>query len=139
MRFLNLTSLVILFCLQSGLAEDTFQLSDPGQQDIVNYDQFGVFSNLGTADYRYFIKDREGLSRAVGEGIYPNVTGLLKDPSYQKMHYQKQLVGSDWDFVNSDNLQANFYKWASTHDQPGGLKEFYVAMTLAKAGLYTQA
>ena len=75
----------------------------------------------------------------MGEGIYPNVTGLLKDPSFQKMQYQKQLEGSDWDFVNSDNLQANFFKWASSHDQPAGLKQFYSAMMLEKAGLYTQA
>src|SRR5258706_13343271 len=137
--WLTLAGLIISLSVGAARADEAFHLNDPGQQTIVDYDQFGSFSNLGTAQYRYYIKDREGLSRAVGEGIYPNVTGLLKDPSYQKMHYQKQLEGSDWDFVNSDNLQANFFKWGSTHEQSAGLKQFYSAMMLEKAGLYTQA
>jgi len=120
-------------------AGESFRLYDPGLETIVQYDQYGVFSGWGTSEYKYYIKDREGLARAVGEGIYSNVTGLLKDPSFQKMQYEKRLEGSDWDFVNSDNLQANFFKWASAHDQPAGLKQFYSATMLEKAGLYTQA
>ena len=115
------------------------RLYDPGLETIVHYDRYGVFSDPGTPQYRYYIKDREGLSRAVGEGIYPNVTGLLKDPAFQKMRRQKQLEGSDWDYVNSDNVQASFFKWASTRDQPAGVKQFYVAMMLEKAGLTVQA
>ncbi len=120
-------------------ASALFVLHDPGTEDIVNYDQYGAFKGLGTASYRYYIHDREGLARAAGEGIYPNVNGLLKDPAYQKMHYEKKLAGSEWDFVTSDDVQANFFKWSSTHGQPGGLKQFYAAMMLEKAGLYKHA
>ena len=136
--FLFLIGFVNAFSLRAG-AEEVFRLYDAGTETIVHYDQYGVFSGRGTPKYRYYIKNREGLARAVGEGIYPNVTSLLKDPACQKMQYQKLLEGSDWDFVNSDNLQANFFKWASTHDEPAGLKQFYAAMMLEKAGLYTQA
>src|ERR1051325_8565109 len=81
-------------------ADPAFTLNDPGLEDIVSYDKYGSFSGIGTSNYRYYIKDREGLARAVGEGIYPNVTTMLHDPAYQKYQSQKQLDGSDWEFVN---------------------------------------
>ena len=115
-----------------------FQLFDPGDP-LVNYLKYGSFTNLGTPQYRYFIRDRENLAKAVGEGIYPNVTGLLKDPNYEKAQYAGQLEGSVWDFVNGDNLQLNFFKWSSNHDQPAGLKQFYIAQMLERAGLFAQA
>ena len=116
----------------------TFTLFDPGQENVVDYDKYGEFTNVGTAQYRYLIRDREGLAKAVGEGIYPNVTGLLKDPNYQKFKYNGKLEGSLWDFVNTDDLQANFYKWASAQEQPG-VKQFYTADMLERSGLLTQA
>jgi len=134
-----LSLLLVAFLGTQAAAKPAFTLNDDGTESIVNYDKYGDFSGWGTPEYRYYIKDREGLAKAVGEGIYPNVTSLLKDPSYEKMHYEKRLEGSDWDFVNSDNLQANFFKWAATHEQSAGIKEFYSAMMLEKAGLYTQA
>src|SRR5882672_9579484 len=79
-------------------AASVFQLSDPGVEPIVHYEKYGEFSGLGTPEYHYYIKDREGLARAVGEGIYPNVTGLLKDPAFQKMQFEKKLTGSPWDY-----------------------------------------
>jgi hypothetical protein len=120
-------------------AKEAFGLHEPGLEAVVDYSRYGEFSGIGTSRFKYYIRDREGLARAVGEGIYPNVTGLLKDPSFQKMQYEKKLQGSEWDFVNSSNLHANFFKWASTHDQPAGLKQFYVAMMLEQAGLLTHA
>jgi beta-glucuronidase len=120
-------------------AEEAFHLNDPGLEAIVDYQKYGDFRNRGTPDYQYVIRDREGLARAVGEGVYPNVTGLLKDPAFQKMQYEKKLEGNVWDFVGTDSPQIGFYKWASNHDEPGGLKQFYAAMQLENAGLYAQA
>jgi beta-glucuronidase len=116
-----------------------FPLSDPGQETIVDYEKYGVFTGTGTAQYHYAIRDREGLSGAVGEGIYPNAEGLLKDFVFQAMRAHKKLDGSAWDYLNSDQTQAAFYKWASSHDQPAGIKQFYTAMALENAGLYAQA
>jgi hypothetical protein len=115
-----------------------FTLADPGLEKIVNYEKYGEFTYVGQPQYRYLIHDREGLARAVGEGIYPNVTGLLKDPGYQKAQYSGRLEGSLWDFVNSEDIQANFYKWASSQEQPG-TKQFYVADMLERGGLLVQA
>ncbi len=120
-------------------SQTAFQLFDPGNQTIIDYEKFGVFSDVGSPKYRYYIQERDGLAKAVGEGVYPNVLGLLKDPEYQKAKYAHELEGSVWDYVNSDDLQLNFYKWASNQDQPAGLRQFYIAQMLEKANLIPQA
>ncbi len=137
-RLISLVCAIVLLGSR-GVFSSEFQLFDPGSESVVDYAAYGEFSNVGTSDYRYFIKDRDGLAHAVGEGIYPNVDGLLHDPLFKKMQAEKKLEGSEWDFLNSDNPQANFYKWASTHNQPAGVKQFYIAMMLEKMGLYAQA
>jgi hypothetical protein len=124
---------------KTKLPTPEFELSDPGTEKIVDYSAFGMFSDAGTSQFRFLIKDRAGLAKAVGEGIYPNVVGLLKDPNYTKAQTNKELEGSVWDFVNTDNTRLNFYKWASNHDQPAGLRQFYVAQMLERAGLISQA
>jgi hypothetical protein len=115
-----------------------FALFDPGKETVVNYEKYGSFTNVGTPQYRFVIRDRDGLAKAVGEGIYPNVTGLLKDPSFQKFQYSGKLEGSLWDFVNTDDIQANFYRWASAQEQPG-VKQFYTGEMLERAGQLLQA
>jgi len=120
-------------------ASGDLRLNDPGLAKIVDYDQYGVFTGTGTAHYRYFIRDRQSLAQAVGEGIYPNVEGLFKDPEFKAMQSGKHLEAGLWDLLNSSDTQAAFYKWASNHDQPLGLKQFYVGMILENAGLYAQA
>jgi len=124
------------FFAQSG---HSFQLHDPGREAIVDYGKYGVFAGTGTADYRYYIKDREGLAEAVGEGIYPNVEGLKQDPAFEAVRVHKQLDKNPWEYLNSGHNQSAFFAWASDHDQPQGLKQFYVGMILENAGLYTQA
>lgn len=116
-----------------------FELFDKGSERIIDYEQYGTFSNIGTEQYRYYIKNREGLAKAAGEGVYPNVKGLLKDPDYQKAKYNSELEGSVWDYVNTDDLRLNFFKWASNQDQPAGLKQFYIGQILERAGLREQA
>src|SRR5471032_1510016 len=117
----------LLFSSLPALAEEAFHLNEPGVEANVRYTSYGDFSGVGTSQYRYVIKDREGLARAVGEGIYPNVTGLLKDPVFQKMQYEGKLAGNIWDYVTADDPQVGFYKWASNHEEPAGLKQFYAA------------
>ena len=58
-------------------SQDSVTLAFPGVQGPVPYDSYGQFEDTGTPRYRYAMKDRAGLAKAVGEGIYPNVTGLL--------------------------------------------------------------
>jgi beta-glucuronidase len=113
-------------------------LFDPGQEDFINYEKYGVFQNVGTKDYRYVVKDQAGLSLAVGEGIYPNTSSIRRDPEYNKALSEKRLDGSQWDFVHSPDLEAAFLKWA-TSSEPQGVKLFYTALILEKAGLIKHA
>ncbi|MBU1125575.1 MAG: hypothetical protein KKC84_06095, partial [Candidatus Omnitrophica bacterium] len=42
-------------------------LYDPGTEEIVEYDKYGEFKNIGTKEYQYLITDQAGLIAAVGE------------------------------------------------------------------------
>jgi hypothetical protein len=113
-------------------------LYDSGKEEIVNYEKYGEFKNIGTKDYQYGVKDQEGLSLAAGEGIYPNTTSIRWDPNFRKAVKEKRLEGSQWDFLQSPDLEAAFFKWA-TSSEPPGVKLFYTALILEKAGLIKQA
>ncbi|TRZ94724.1 hypothetical protein D4R78_05800 [bacterium] len=113
-------------------------LYDPGKEDFVNYAKYGEFEDIGTKDYKYVVKDQEGLSQAVGEGVYPNTTSVRWDPEYKKALKEKRLEGSQWDFLQSPDLEAAFLKWA-TASEPQGVKLFYTGLILEKSGLIKQA
>ncbi len=121
-----------------NLRPTTINLYDPGKEEIVDYKAYGEFVGAGTKNYKYVIKDQEGLSGAVGEGIYPNTTAVRWDPAYQVVKKEKRLEGSHWDFVNSPDLEAAFIKWALAPEPPG-IRLFYTAMVLEKSGLIKHA
>ena len=70
-RYLSIVTIAIAIFFRTGYSEKV-SLYNPGKEDIVDYDKYGTFSGLGTSDYRYVIKNRKGLARACGEGIYPD-------------------------------------------------------------------
>ena len=113
-------------------------LYDAGREDFVNYEKYGEFKDRGTKDYKYIVKDQEGLSAAVGEGIYPNTTSVRRDPELKKARKEKRLEGDVWDFVHSPDLEAAFLKWA-TGTEPQGVRLFYTALILEKSGLIKHA
>jgi tetratricopeptide (TPR) repeat protein len=117
-------------------------LYDPGKEDFVDYARYGEFQNAGTADYKYIVKDQEGLSVAVGEGIYPNSTSLRWDPEFKKAQKEKRLgvfaKDEEWDFLFTPDLQAAFFKWALA-PQPQAVRLYYEGLILEKAGLMKHA
>ena len=113
-------------------------LNDPGKEEIVDYAAYGEFVGVGTKDYKYVVKDQEKLSDAVGESIYPNTTSVRWDPAFQTVKKERRTEGSHWDFVQSSDLEAAFIKW-SLAPEPPGIKLFYTAMILEKAGLIKHA
>jgi len=121
-----------------NLSAATFELVDQGTEKIVQYEKYGVFENIGTNDCKYTIKDHKGLKTAIGAGIYPNRTDIYRDPIYKQFKNEGKLEGSHWEFVNTDDHQANFYKWATASEAPG-VKLFYTALALEKAGLFAYA
>lgn len=113
-------------------------LYDPGKEEVIDYEKYGEFKNIGTKDYRYIVKDQEGLSAAAGEGIYPNTTSVKWDPQLKLAQKEKRLDAIQWDFAQSPDLEAAFLKWA-TSTEPQGVKLFYTALILEKSGLIKQA
>lgn len=121
-----------------GRQKTVITIYDPGKEDIVDYKKYGYFKNIGTDKYGYVVKDQEGLSQASGEGIYPNTSGVNWDPNYKRVKLEKRLEGSHWDFVNTDDLEANFYKWANA-PEPQGVRMFYTGLSLENSGLLKHA
>jgi len=119
------------------LPKPAFQLKSPGGPIFLDYSQYGEFQNLGQANYRYTITDPQGLREALGEGIFPN-NDVLNDPGYVQMKNKGLLTGSYWKYVNSDDPQRAFYIWAQATEDPG-VKMFFIAKILQKAGLMQQA
>ena len=117
-------------------------LYDPGKEDFVDYAKYGEFQNVGTPEYKYVVTDQEGLSIAVGEGIYPNSTSLRWDPEFKKAQKEKRLgvfaKDEEWDFLYTPDLQAAFFKWALA-PQPQPVRLFYEGLILEKAGLIKHA
>lgn len=116
----------------------TLALSDPGTEAIVDYSKYGRFIGEGSKDYQYKILDQEGLSLAVGEGIWPNTNSVRWDRNFRRAKDEKRLEGSHWDFIYTDDHQANFYKWAIA-PEPQGVKLFYIGLALERAGLIQHA
>ncbi len=109
-----------------------------GKERVVDYTQYGSFANVGTQNYQYTITDLEGLKKAVGEGVYPNLDDVYKNPRYKDVRKEKRLKGKHWDFVNSDDLEAAYFKWV-TAPEPMGVRLFYIALIFEKAGMYYEA
>ena len=114
-----------------------FKLSDPGSGDIVDYQKFGSFTGEGTGLYEYRMTKRKALAAETGEGVYPN-NSVYKDPAYRMLVTRGRLAGSQWDYVNIDNPQLAFYKWAATNDTPA-VQQFYTAVALERVGETLQA
>ena len=113
-------------------------LYDPGKEDFVNYAKYGEFKNVGTKDYKYEVKDQEGLMAAVGEAIYPNSTSVRWDPEFKKAMKEKRLECPHWDYLHTPDLESAFLRWAIA-PEPQGVKLFYTAFILEKAGLVKHA
>jgi len=113
-------------------------LSFPGTEQVVQYEKYGHFVGVGTKDYAYEMDDPEGLMKAIGEGIYPNTSSLLKDPIYKQMMKDGKLGGSHWDFVHTDDLQKAVYKWASS-SETWGVKLFYLGLLFERANMWHEA
>jgi hypothetical protein len=114
-------------------SEPAFPLLDPGTEDIVDYEKYGEFRNVGTREYFYQIKDVNGLARASGEGIDP-CRSLTNNPAYQAALKAGKLTKGDyWKHVNTSNPQLDFFVWSAAPEEPG-VRLLFVGKALEKAG-----
>jgi len=109
-----------------------------GTENIVDYTKYGEFKNVGKENYHYQITDLPGLAAAVGEGIYPNSSAVYNNPRYKVLKKEGRLKGEHWDFVNSDDLEAAYFKWV-TAPEPWGVRLFYLGIIFEKAEMYYEA
>ncbi|OVE73997.1 hypothetical protein BVX93_00605, partial [bacterium B13(2017)] len=105
----------------------------------VDYSKYCELKGIGTKNYEYIIQDYEGLANAVGDGVFPNNYTIYQDPEYKKLISQRRLIGDKWSFVNAKDIHACYFKWALVEDEEPGVKLFYTAYNLERAGLIEQA
>ncbi|MFH0755016.1 MAG: glycoside hydrolase family 2 TIM barrel-domain containing protein [Candidatus Omnitrophota bacterium] len=113
-------------------------LAFPGKDKVIDYTKYGKFIGLGTKDYKYKMNKPSVLAEAAGEGVFPNTVDVIKDPRYREVYKEGRMSGSHWDMVNTRDLEAAYYKWASAAENPG-VKLFYTALVLERSQMYLEA
>lgn len=126
------------FPLQTLADSPAFELAFPGETNIIDYKKYGTFELRGTANYRYVIRDPEGLMLAVGEGIYPANAFVKRTVAYRTYDKNGELAGSHWEFLTDSDYRKAFYKWATANDDDG-IKMLFAGNILNNAGLYRHA
>lgn len=116
-----------------------FTLADPGAP-LVDYNKYGKFHGIGTADYSYEVTDPAGLAQASGEGIYPNEQSVLNDPNYQKVKDSLDIPTASFGLWEGDPEQAqiNFYRWAASKQDPAS-KLYFVGKCFEDAQMWYPA
>lgn len=114
-------------------APQPFVIENTGTDKWIDYTKYGEFQGVGTENYKYVVKDMPGLRKASGAGIYPNQRSVYGESGYKHYVDKKKLEGDKWAFVNTNDFQGNFYKWATAQENPG-IKLYYTAFALDKAG-----
>lgn len=131
-------ALLAHFMKGDALPKPAFKLVRPGEGGPPDYSKYGTFTGIGTPDYRYEIKDMEGLKAAVGEGIYPNQDAVTANPVYREIEVTGALDESHWESLKAADPRVAFFAWAQAHEEPG-VKAFFTAQALEKAGLILHA
>lgn len=119
------------------LQQNRWKLYDAGA-DVIGYEKYGKFQNLGTDRYAYVIEDMDALAREAGEGVFPNAKGVLDNPFFKKYKDAGLLTGNPWENVHVDDLRRSYFMWATAKDDPG-VRQFFTAYALERAGHLRQA
>lgn len=115
-----------------------FILRNPGLSAAdVDYAAFGTPDGIGTEHFLYTVTNTQGLADAAGDGIYPNWESMMDYPEYLKADNEGLLGESHWTASGRDPLTA-LCMWSRASEEPG-VKSFFIANTLERAGLIDQA
>ena len=115
-----------------------FELFDSGTKKVIQYEKYGEFTGIGTFDYKYTIKDINGLAKASGEGIDPN-TSVKNDPAYSKFRKKRRPKGLRWKHVGTDDPEDDFFIWATARKEDPGVRLLFTARALEAGRLYNHA
>ncbi|MCP4482717.1 MAG: hypothetical protein GY817_08220 [bacterium] len=114
-------------------------IEDFGSNEYIDYSKYGYFENIGTPDYEYIIRNRKALVDAQGEGIYPNQWSVFSHPRFLAYEREGRLEGSRWSFLHFDNPELVYYKWSVSFQADPGIRQFYLAQAMEKAGYIKHA
>ncbi|MFH0953713.1 MAG: hypothetical protein V1873_05245 [Verrucomicrobiota bacterium] len=113
-------------------AEPAFKIYDPGTEDLVDYEKYGTFTNSGTPEFRYVVKDEPGLVLASGEAIDPCLS-ITNNPEFRKAQARGKLKGDWWKHVSTFNPQLDYFVWAGAPED-AGVRLLFVGKALEKGG-----
>ncbi len=114
-----------------------FKLYDPGTEEIVDYERYGEYRNIGLRTFGYVITNFAGLVKASGEGIDPCLS-ITNNPEFRKARDAGKLKGDWWKYVNTKDPQQDYFVWAAAPEDPG-VRLLFVGKALEKAGHLTHA
>ena len=139
MRLLCTVVFPVLTPLFLGVAAatPTFDLWDPGVQEMISYEHYGYFTNEGTTAFAYIVTNDIALAIVSGEGVDPN-RSVYDDPAYKRMKKEGKLKGDPWKHVLTSHHQRDFFIWADANEDPG-VRQFFQAKILYRAGHIIQA
>lgn len=137
-------SVLSLFLIFSPLRADVNGSEQKSHSNLsvapVDYPSYGEFQNLGTPQYRYVIRDRQGLAQAVGSGIYPDDGHLSTDAQYHDLVRRHLLDGAPENFRPEVDPVLAYYKWVSLKGFSNqGLRLYNIAKSLEEMGRLWQA
>ncbi len=135
-RPLLLAAAFVFLAARPAQAAPAFELPDPGLK-VVDYEKFGSFRRVGTADYRYEIGDAAGLAAAVGSGLYGGKP-LDGHPPFERFKAGHPEI-DPWKYVDGPSPEEDFYAWNLAQKIDEGTRLFYIAEALRRAGHVTQA
>lgn len=113
----------------------TFALRYPGSEYLIDYEKYGEFKGAGTQEFQYVIKNHPMLIKASGEGIYPNIEWVKRDPLWEKAAVKPSHL-SHWK-AEKDPVKK-FFMWTQAHEE-WGVRQFFTGVTLNENGHTLQA
>ncbi|HLP43359.1 MAG TPA: glycoside hydrolase family 2 TIM barrel-domain containing protein [Fibrobacteria bacterium] len=113
----------------------SFRIRYPGSEFLVDYERYGEFRGVGTSDYQYVITDHPKLIKASGEGIYPNIEWVKRDPLWEEKQPKPGHL-SHW--KEEKDPAKKFFHWTQAWEE-WGVRQFFTGVTLAENGHVVQA
>lgn len=120
------------------LPKPVFTLDSPGAPLPLDMTKYGTYLNPGTPKYSFKVSDMSALQKALPAGVYPNQKAAFDQPAYKKLRQEGRLGLYHWRAMDSPDLEAAFYVWVQA-PEPEGVKLFFIATVLERAGLIVPA
>jgi|GEM_PF-682096 len=113
----------------------TFAIRYPGSEYLIDYEKYGEFKGAGTSDFQYVIKNHPLLIKASGEGVYPNIDWVKRDPLWEKADVHPGHL-THW--KEQKDPAKKFFMWTQAWEE-WGVRQFFTAVTLNENGHTLQA